>query len=328
MSPDQALETQYLQSNHSSFANAIVLDIDHDMAEHAATDAGIPEPHIVTVSRRTGNGHAIWFLDRSIYLHEPSSKRKLTKARSQMCRALGADPGYSGFLTQNPLHEDFYFGSMEIDLYSLKYLDLATSEWKAVEEWTKTLDPSAGRNSRLFAELQIVARRAAYRFDFNRDMMELCVAAHAGLICVDDMLVTGLIQELVDANLIEAEPSTLHMSERNSIARSVIRFAESKYDENYRLQFRKSQGDRRRKADQEAIIAYRMAGFTIAETADVLSLSMSTVKRYLKETPSSEVKRDRNADILDFLMRGGSKAEAARQFNLSRKQVQRIASSI
>jgi len=105
---DQALLMRYIQTNPSSQIYWLPFDIDEDFGAFAWEKIpGIREPHQGTINPENGHAHLLYLLDnpvcRTEYAHlDPL--RYLASIEHTITVRTGADPGYSGFLTRNPLH--------------------------------------------------------------------------------------------------------------------------------------------------------------------------------------------------------------------------------
>ena len=90
---------------------AITLDVDGTAAIAAlitATTTGeLPLPNLVVMRRESGNLHASWFLSSPVHRGDGARWRPqaaLTRVAEYYRQAVGADPGYTGVLSLNPMY--------------------------------------------------------------------------------------------------------------------------------------------------------------------------------------------------------------------------------
>ena len=102
----QAVKMPYIQPNPPSKRSWAVFDIDHKDAESAWQRAGLPPPTWTTVNAKNGHAHCAWGLRTPVLVSGMGARnapmRYLASIESMMQERLGADPRYSGVITQNP----------------------------------------------------------------------------------------------------------------------------------------------------------------------------------------------------------------------------------
>ena len=102
----QAVKMPYIQPNLPSKRFWAVFDIDHQDAENAWQRAGLPPPTWTTINSRNGHAHCAWGLRTPVLVDGMGARdaplRYLESIESMMQERLGADPRYSGVITQNP----------------------------------------------------------------------------------------------------------------------------------------------------------------------------------------------------------------------------------
>jgi len=103
-----ALLKKYFQANPSAFLSWLIYDIDRDFGAFAWEDVpGVKKPHLAVINLMNGHAH-LWYLlthpvCRTEYAHV-APIRYAASIEYTTTVLLGADPGYSGFLTKNPFH--------------------------------------------------------------------------------------------------------------------------------------------------------------------------------------------------------------------------------
>ena len=88
----------------------VVCDVDHGNGQRAWIDADLPLPYWNAINAANGHAHTSWALDAPVLLGDHDRQapmRYLQAIESAMREALGADEGYSGLVTKNPLHKDW-----------------------------------------------------------------------------------------------------------------------------------------------------------------------------------------------------------------------------
>lgn len=107
----QAIAMTHIQCNRPGQCAWIIFDIDRPGAEHAWHEAGLCEPTWIAVNRKNGHAHAAYGLRVPVMVAGLGAKnapmRYLASIEAMMRDKLGADPGYSGLITKNPLHTDW-----------------------------------------------------------------------------------------------------------------------------------------------------------------------------------------------------------------------------
>ena len=179
---------------------ALGFDCDSRDAVHrgAASCVGagdLPTPNVYTSRTASGHVQVFYLLDRPVHRGDQARAKPLQLAAriSEYYRAsLGADTGYTGVLSSNPVHNDYQTSYPRTDPYTL--VDLASVIPKG---WRRPVLPTTaeGRNDYLFTEL-----------------------CKLGLGCSDDGLLTW-------AFILNNEfPSPLPTTEVRSTWRSVCRY--------------------------------------------------------------------------------------------------------
>ncbi|OAV10729.1 replication initiation protein [Moraxella catarrhalis] len=102
-----AIQKRYIQHNPPCFTSFLVFDLDTELGAVAWHDADLPLPTWTTQNPDNGHAHIAYALKTPVVTTEQGSNRAidyLAKIQAGMARKLGADTGYSGLITKNPLH--------------------------------------------------------------------------------------------------------------------------------------------------------------------------------------------------------------------------------
>ena len=121
----------------------------------------LPAPNVCTRRKASDHYQIFYLLDRPVHRGDQARAKPLQLAAriSEFYRAsLGADPGYVGVLSSNPIHDDYETSFPRTDPYTL--VDLASAIPKG---WRLPRLPTTaeGRNSSLFAALCKLALRCS-----------------------------------------------------------------------------------------------------------------------------------------------------------------------
>jgi hypothetical protein len=105
---EQAVRKPYLEINPPSLVSWLVFDIDRDNAAFAWQDVfGLKAPHLAIINQDTGHAH-LWYKLASPVCRSNAGRIKpleyLAAIQRTYTSLLGADPGYAGLVTKNPLH--------------------------------------------------------------------------------------------------------------------------------------------------------------------------------------------------------------------------------
>ena len=165
----------------NSFA-ALGFDCDtREAVERAAAScmgAGdLPTPNVYATRTATGHAQIFYILDRPVHRGEHARAKPLTYlARvSEFYRAtLGADTGYSGVLSSNPVHGDYQTSYPRAEPYALGVLSEAIPKGWRVPRPATTVE---GRNVELFLAL---CRRALR--DTDRQLESLANSYNDGFV--------------------------------------------------------------------------------------------------------------------------------------------------
>lgn len=158
----KAATKRYIQLNHKYVTQWLTFDIDQDDAVTGFYDdaLGMPTPNMMVQNQDNGRAHFLYLLQTPV-LHYPSASIKpiqyLDAIYSEIRHGLGADMGYSGLISKNPLNSHWRTFETRTSPYTLgelaSHLDLSDREVKRYK-----VDPeqgfNLGRNQTLFNGLR------------------------------------------------------------------------------------------------------------------------------------------------------------------------------
>lgn len=163
-----AEKMRYIGPNQLNSITYLVFDLDKPDAALTWEDANCPPPNLVTINPDNGHAHYLHALASPVHFNPDSSRkaqRYLSAVESALGSKLGADPGYSGNLTKNPLNPHWptiCFSDVAYDLDTLAaHLDLDDR----MDLRRKVPPVGLGRNCSLFDQLRHLAYRERRRPD-------------------------------------------------------------------------------------------------------------------------------------------------------------------
>lgn len=181
---DVALKREYVQTNPRHYQQALVFDVDHKAAVFAAEDANVLQPSFITKSNN-GNGHAhlVYVLKEPVGTHDHANfapVRFAAAIQRAFTRRLGADRGYAGLITKNPLtHETIDFNRM----FSLGEMDAWLDFGDKAPDYKKQESQGLGRNVDMFDMVRFEAYREVSSFacfsDFSDFVSQRCSTVNA-----------------------------------------------------------------------------------------------------------------------------------------------------
>ncbi|MGL5453083.1 MAG: replication initiation protein [Aeromonas sp.] len=120
-----ALGYRHIQHNPPPHVSCLVFDVDKHDAYFTWKDAGLPAPHWISINSR--NGHAHYGYQLAVPVARTSAARQkplcyLAAIEHVLATRLGADMGYSGLITKNPVHSDWWTIWHDAEPYTLDYL--------------------------------------------------------------------------------------------------------------------------------------------------------------------------------------------------------------
>lgn len=321
MDKAQALKHRHIGYNSDYMLSALVLDVDHDHAEHhikaLAYDAEtIPEPSWITVNPATGHAHVGYLIGEPITRTDAGRRRPIEYAADierTLTARVGADRAYRNVVTRNPLYplHGQWWGSGP---YSLG--ELHESLGKLCKPVPEVREAGLGRNVDLFDSTRAYAYRAFKSHD-TYEPFRLAVELHA----------VAMNGERFDVPLTRSEVA--------GVARSVAAWVWRTFTRNEQ-QGLFSEIQRRRSMRQDLVVQKQQRVQAIREKADhgtrldaqqvmdLFDVSVSTARTYLRDAgltmPTDAVER-RSRQAVEYKRKGLSLAETAKVMDLSVSQV-------
>jgi hypothetical protein len=163
-----ALQRVYLQPNGPGMVWSLVYDVDRRVVDPEKLapvweDAGVPAPNFATINRANGRGHLVYMLTAGVCKTSAARLeplRYVAAIEKAMTRALGADPGYAGLVTKNPLHKRWQTWEIHGQGFTLGELAEGLDLSAAANRATGGEVHGLGRNVTLFDDGREVAYKA------------------------------------------------------------------------------------------------------------------------------------------------------------------------
>ena len=168
---DTALAFKYIQPNSPFYQYYFVLDLDYESAlsEILYSLDGIPMPNFVAETPHSGRLHAFFELKTPIYTTDASRQKPIMLANAVYLRLqqlFGADLGYSGLISKNPIHEQWRTYSLRKKPYTLTELSSKLDiDWQEVKKPPKQHEAiGLGRNCYIFHTARFWAYKAVREY--------------------------------------------------------------------------------------------------------------------------------------------------------------------
>ena len=126
-----ALAYRHVQHNPPPHVSCIVFDVDRKPYEQRREgyqewrDRDLPAPHWIAINPENGNYHLGYLLAAPVARTNAARLkplRYLAAIEHVLAKKLGADMGYVGLITKNPVHRDWWTIWHNHEPYSLDYL--------------------------------------------------------------------------------------------------------------------------------------------------------------------------------------------------------------
>jgi len=161
-----ALKREYIQFNPHHYQQALAFDVDREYAFEAWEDANLPRPSFITLSKNdNGHAHLVYVLKTPIATHDHARFKPVRFAAAierAFTRRLGADRGYAGLLTKNPLtHDTIATGA----LYDLLDLDARLDYSDKAPDYKRGISQGLGRNVEMFDVVRFEAYQEVSSFN-------------------------------------------------------------------------------------------------------------------------------------------------------------------
>lgn len=151
-----AFKKPYIAPNNSSFINCLLFDIDRHDAGAAWIDNDLAIPNWICQNPENGHAHYGYLLEKPVsrtFKAREAPQRYLARIQQAMTVKLGADTGYSHFLTKTPNHSAHRTIWGRFKPYSLDELRNALDDDLPLKLELKTA-VGEGRNVTLFDSLR------------------------------------------------------------------------------------------------------------------------------------------------------------------------------
>lgn len=156
----QALKKSNLQVNLPTAQLWMAFDIDREGASSAWKAAGLPAPTWTATNPENGHAHLVWGLAVPVLMDCEAASEKalryLCAIEGCFAARLGADPGYRGVTTKNPLHPRWTVSRGDhLKLYTLGELADCLPELPTYRPPRRAQEQAGlGRNVTLFTDLR------------------------------------------------------------------------------------------------------------------------------------------------------------------------------
>lgn len=164
---NSAISFKYIQPNSPFYQHYFVLDLDYESAlsEILYSLDGIPMPNFVAETPNSGRLHAFFELKTPIYTTDASRQKPIMLANAVYLRLqqlFGADVGYSGLISKNPIHDQWRTYSLRKKPYTLTELSSKLDiDWQEAKKPPKQHEAiGLGRNCYIFHTARFWAYKA------------------------------------------------------------------------------------------------------------------------------------------------------------------------
>lgn len=163
----KAIELPNIQPNWPTEKRWMTFDLDDRFSWFLPDERGLPPPTYLAVNRQNGHAHAGYLLIEPVSFYDGGRERPLQFFRDVergFCRRLGADRGYSGFLTKNPVHSRWETDWQAKLPYRLDELNDSLDRGDKRRTPRVESESAIGRNVSVFDAVRRVAYREVMRF--------------------------------------------------------------------------------------------------------------------------------------------------------------------
>jgi len=259
----------------------LCLDIDRPAGALAWEDADLPCPNFATVNPLNKHAHLVWGLAAPVLTTEAAREaplRYLNSIRNAYTELTGADRGYTGLITKNPLHSSWETLYGHGHLYDLGELAEYVPNLNKFSDGSQSADQvGIGRNVSLFDQV----RQWSYR--------EIRLFRGAGRTHFS-VWNDHVLSQVEKCNAAFVEP--LVFSEVKAIAKSIAKWVWERdpyAEQRFRLKqaYRGAMGGiAKGKANEEKRVQARLLaakGMSTRSIASELDVNQSTISRWLKQ---------------------------------------------
>ena len=152
-----AIKKAYIQQNGPGILWWLIFDVDRPGAALAWEQGDLAPPNFIAVNRENAHAHLAYLLSSGVCKTAAAREKPLRYAvaiERAMTTRLGADHGYAGLITKNPLHPRWRVWKIHERSYTLgelaEYLDLRAVRGAANDSVMPAEAHGLGRNCALF----------------------------------------------------------------------------------------------------------------------------------------------------------------------------------
>ena len=157
-----AFMKRYIQHNPPDMCHWLTFDLDHGNP-YVFKDHPLPTPNLIAMTRKTGRSHISYAIE-SVCTSDAARLKPvqyLSAIQDTYTQLLDADPGYTNFLTKNPLHDDWDVAVFHDHEYSLgelaDYTDLTRLPYWTRKRAANDEHQGYGRHVAIFHRLRFWA---------------------------------------------------------------------------------------------------------------------------------------------------------------------------
>ena len=272
-----ALKYRYIQLNHM-IVNYLIFDIDRPKGALAWEDPNVATPNLAVINKENQHAHLIYFLQTGVSKFENSSikaLRYLSSIERAYTLRLGADFGYAGLITKNPLNSFWTTWHIHDNLYDLAEL----ADYVELEKVRTDPKPEAeigvGRNVNLFDNGRFWAYGTVRDYRQDKNYQDFAKAVLSHLISLNSLFTAPL-------------PANEIVSTAKSISKWTWQHDKEAYYKFIARQAYKGRLSGRSRAlisneRQEQAIALKDAGYSIYGIARELGISRRQAFYYFNE---------------------------------------------
>ena len=178
----ELIQKAKVQYNWKHSVKFLGYDDDSDEAIHNWQDRNCPPPNLLVASTVSGHAHLLYALETPVHKYDSARKaplRYLGAVDVALTKALGADPGYTKLICNNPLSDRWVVFCFRQEPYDLDEL----ASWLDLEPYQdrrKRLPAVGyGRNCTLFERLRLTAYKERRQPSLSEDIFLYHVQSRA-----------------------------------------------------------------------------------------------------------------------------------------------------
>ena len=152
-----AINRRYIQVNPPKLYFWLVLDVDRPAGALAWEDCNLPSPNFATTNPENGHAHLVYGLSAPVLTTEAAREaplRYLNAIRTAYTALTGADQGYTGLITKNPLNDHWITLHGHTHLFDLSELADYVPDLSKYSDRSACDTVGIGRNVSLFEQIR------------------------------------------------------------------------------------------------------------------------------------------------------------------------------